>query len=210
MSDLDGTRKCSTCKCQKPATDFTHPKTCDRCAAKNKVKKRIEGRGSKRPKGRATEGPPGTRRCSQKKWCPSDDFEPGNSTCNSCLYTEQERKATRRNSTADQLVVGGSFPIPASDADAGHQTVAESDAEEPPESQVEQAPVPPAESPVAPLGLHYTPPGTEPVSDDVDASVDDLASTLANLDFHSLVGQLYATDGSGNENNTMPAAEVSS
>ena len=110
----------------------------------------------------------------------------------------------------DQLVVGGSFPIPASDADAGHQTVAESDAEEPPESQVEQAPVPPAESPVAPLGLHYTPPGTEPVSDDVDASVDDLASTLANLDFHSLVGQLYATDGSENENNTMPAAEVSS
>ena len=216
MSDaVGGERTCSSCKCHKPAADFTSPKTCGKCAAKEKVKKRKK-RIPKPPKGPATEGPPGTRRCSRKKWCPDDDFEPGNITCNSCLRTEQERKLKRRNSTAamveweadeaEQLVVCGSDPVSA-DTPAfnpgqttGQQQIAVVDG--PAESQVIE--------PAAPLGFHYTPEGTEPVSDDVDAPMDDLTRSLGGMDVCSVVGQLDASDGSVNENNTMSAAEVSS
>ena len=107
---------------------------------------------------------------------------------------------------AEQLVVCGSDPAsvdtPAFNPGqtTGQQQIAVVDG--PAESQVIE--------PAAPLGFHYTPEGTEPVSDDVDAPMDDLTRSLGGMDVCSVVGQLDATDGSVNENNTMSAAEVSS
>ena len=115
---------------------------------------------------------------------------------------------------ADQLVVSGSDPVPADTSSAAvgqttgqQQAVGESVAEVaegPIESQVTEP------EDAAPLGFHYTPPGTGPISDDVDAPMDDLTRSLASMDFSSMVGQLYGADSSVNENITMAAVEVRS
>ena len=101
MADEQATliRRCSSCKQQKTADQFTTAKTCQACAAKKEKGRRAGGQ-SKRRKGRATEGPPGTSWCAEKKWCPTEFFAAGNVTCNQCLQVSMERKAKARNTTA--------------------------------------------------------------------------------------------------------------
>ena len=118
------TRWCSSGRHHKPADQFASAKTCQTCAAKKEIGRRAGGQ-SKRRKGRATEGPPGTSWChGGRKWCQTADFAAGNLTCNRCIQAASERKANARNTTAvaetasgtegwdaETLVVHDSVPV---------------------------------------------------------------------------------------------------
>ena len=198
--DVTSTRWCSSCKHQKPDDQFeTSAKTCQTCAAKKQIARRAGGQ-SKRRKGRATEGPEGTQWCAQKKWCPEQDFDQGNTTCNPCLQAELKRKANARNATAalkatpetdmegweaESLVVHDSLPTEPTlqlrascqGDDADQKADAESGVMQVDGNGIEfhtlnqtEAEGPTAPPDEHPLTVSYTPEGTEPISDDVGSA----------------------------------------
>ena len=118
MADTLSTRRCSSCKTHKPPAQFSSASTCRTCAAKKEISRRAKGQ-TKRRKGRAEEGPEGTRWCSTKKWCLKEDFASTNATCDPCLAKQnRQRNETHkdRDTSADgweveEVVVQGSDPV---------------------------------------------------------------------------------------------------
>jgi hypothetical protein len=92
------TKQRSSCKCIRPSDQFKSPKTCRSCAAKAKIKTGRQPK--KRSTGRAKEGPPGTKWCSSRNWCPKHSFKPDRKTCDEHLH-QAARLNRQRNSTGD-------------------------------------------------------------------------------------------------------------
>ena len=174
-----------TRKCSKPFNRFETENTCQHCYDKRRAKRASNQQGIHKPQG----APPGTKRCSNKTFCPVTDFKKGHKTCNKHIKEARARalsggadNSTIASEWLQDAIVQDSVPNPQPEVAIPDVISAVTKPDPHPERIIPPVTEPdPQPEPVPPPGIivmDFTPQGTGEQADD---NVDKLGGRMRQL-----------------------------